>query len=538
MEKIERIYPFPSEHKSQLKHTTIPLYNHQISALERMKYLEESSETGFLIGNQRIFSSYGILGERAGTGKTMTMLSHISQMSSVAPPRPLNRLHASSSPSFFSIASESAEYHFNTLIVVPHTLFHQWHDEIKKTTLSCTPLRSLKDIQPECKDKLLSSHITLISNTLLQSLSTLLHTTISYMWDRVVYDEADMIRIPANCIPLNAKMTWMITSRYRNITHANQHIHSHVVKQLPSEYIDSLSEPVKEYISSNLMQHPILTIYRTVSEVYFSTIIKNTHPYRGYVVVKTEESALNASLSLPPPILQKIYCRQANPRTMDLLTRGMVDEAVLSISPRIVALDTLLADADENTKDRLAEPNCSICYEAVEHLSPCITPCCMNVFCGICIVKWITINNSCPLCKKIIVSTSLLKLANTVQTTREKTKNEALLDILTEKGDGQYIVFSRNIQEVYSHIVNNLPSLQDEIDILQGNKSTISSIISDFNSKQLRVLCFSSDSLGVDLHSATHIIVMDRLRDEEEYIIGRAQRIGRKTPLQYIQFCE
>ena len=163
----------------------------------------------------------------------------------------------------------------------------------------------------------------------------------------------------------------------------------------------------------------------------------------------------------------------------------------------------------------------------------------MNVFCGICIVKWITINNSCPLCKKIIVSTSLLKLANTVQTTREKTKNEALLDILTEKGDGQYIVFSRNIQEVYSHIVNNLPSLQDEIDILQGNKSTISSIISDFNSKQLRVLCFSSDSLGVDLHSATHIIVMDRLRDEEEeYIIGRAQRIGRKTPLQYIQFCE
>ena len=538
MERIERIVPIYSLIDVHPRHINVPLYKHQLSALERMKHLEGSSDSGFSIGNERIFSSYGILGERAGTGKTLTMLSHISQMTTLTTSQPVKRLHASSTPSFFSIISESAEINFNTLIVVPHTLFHQWENEIKKTSLSYTSLRSLKDINSDCKDKLLSSHITLISNTLLHPFSTLLYNTMSYMWDRIVYDEADMIRIPATCTPLHTKMTWLITSRYRNITHANQQIHSHVLKQLPEEYIDSLSEPVKKYISNSLAHHPTLTLYRTASEVYFSKIVKNLHPSRGYLVIKTEEEQLNVSLSLPPIIPQKIQCRQANPRTQDLIERGMVDEAVLSIFPRIVRMDTLLEDADENIKDRLGVTNCSICYENVEQLSPCITPCCMNIFCGLCIVKWITINNSCPLCKKIIPSNSLLKIENKKEYPKEKTKLEALVDILQNKGDGQYIIFSHSIQEVYRYIVNNLPSLQDEIDILQGNKTIISNILSEFNSKQLRVLCFSSDSLGVDLHSATHILSMDRLSDEEEYIIGRAQRIGRKIPLQYIQFCD
>ena len=539
MERIERIYPIPSVNiESYPRHINTPLFKHQISALERMKNIESSSESGFTIGKERILSSYGILGERAGTGKTVTMLSHISQMSPLTSSRPLNRLHPSSTPSFFSTISESTEIQFNTLIVVPHTLFHQWETEIKKTTLSCTYLRSLKDIDTESKDKLLVTHITLISNTLLQPLSTLLHNTISYMWDRIVYDEADMIRIPAACIPIHTKMTWLITSRYRNITHANQQIHSHVIKQLPEKYIDSLSYPVKSYILTSLAHHPHLTLYRTASEVYFSSIVKNVHPSRGYVVVKTEETALNQSLSLPPLISQTIQCRQANPRTQDLLDRGMIDEAVLSISPQIVTMDRLLEDADENIKDRLGVANCSICYETVHQLSPCISPCCMNVFCGLCIVKWITINNSCPLCKKTIPSNSLLKIANDTQYPKEKSKMEALLDILKAKGDGQYILFSRNVQEVYSHIIHTLPSLHDEIDILQGNKTMISNILSDFAMKKLRILCFSVDSLGVDLHSATHILVMDRLRDDEEYVIGRAQRIGRKTPLQYIQFCD
>lgn len=529
MDRIERIYS-SIDNTSEMNptHINIRLLPHQHASLRRMKELETAVYTGLAVGNERIFSSYGVLGERAGTGKTMTMLGHISQMTSVAPSLPFNRVDCSSS-SFFSL--RSVETNLNTLIVVPHNLFHQWQSEIQKTSLSCTYLRSLKDID-DCHTSIVQTHLTLVSNTLLQALTHLIQNTTS-TWERIVYDEADMIRIPSVCIPLQAKITWLITSRYKNIIHANQQVHSHVLKQLPAHYIASLSIPIQKYISETLAQHPTLSIFRTASEPFFHTITKNSHPLRGLYVVKTEESALERSLNLPEPIYTTIRCRNANPRTMDLINKGHIEEAVLSIHPRITTIHALIEGLDDNRIERLQRTACNICYEATE--VKCASPCCMNIFCGRCIVTWTLIKNSCPLCKEVIQSRSLIMIDTGVQS-KEKSKMERLVEYLEGTTSGsQYILFSRNVQEVYTYIVNNLPSLQGEVDILHGNKNTISNLISEFNKKRIRVLCFSTDSLGVDLVSATHILLMDRIHGEA---IERAQRIGRTVPLQVVQFCD
>ena len=539
MEQIETsIFLSPAE---QPPHINIPLLPHQIYSLERMKHLESSMNKGIRVGDELIFSSHGILGERAGTGKTLTMLSHISQMTEREPSPVHISIHPSSSPSFLSIVQKDIVNSFSTLIVVPHFLFHQWHAELKKTSLSYTLLKSQKDIDTECLAKIENTHVTLISNTLLQSLSALL-STVDYMWERIVYDEADMLRISSTCKPLLTKMTWLITSRYRNITHSNQQIHSHVVKQLPQEYVESLSIPMQSYIAEYVKEHPMLTIYKTTSDVYFKSILQNMHPSRGYFVIKTEESFLESSLSLPPPVRQILPCKPTHPRpneTTALLESGNIEAAVLSVYPREVTFESLLEGSDTHTECRLrTNTTCSICYEPAESMVPCITPCCMNLFCGRCIVTWISINKICPLCKAILPPSSLLKLkGNVFRGEKGCTKYERLISLL-EDGDGQYIVFSRNTQEVYAYIVNNLPHLIDKVDILHGNKTTISNILSEFTAKKLRVLCFSTDSLGVDLHSATHIIVMNRLQGDEDCIIGRAQRIGRTQPLQYIELMD
>ena len=161
----------------------------------------------------------------------------------------------------------------------------------------------------------------------------------------------------------------------------------------------------------------------------------------------------------------------------------------------------------------------------------------MNVFCGRCIVTWITIKNSCPLCKEVIQASTLIKIDTGVRP-KELSKLEALVEYLREREDdqgSQIILFSRNVQEVYSYIVNNLPSLEDEVDILHGNKTAVSNLISEFTKKRIRVLCFSPESVGLDLLPATHILLMDRLHGEA---IQRAQRIGRKVPLKVVQFCD
>jgi len=159
----------------------------------------------------------------------------------------------------------------------------------------------------------------------------------------------------------------------------------------------------------------------------------------------------------------------------------------------------------------------------------------MNIFCGRCIATWITIKNSCPLCKEVLQPSSLIKIDTGVRP-KELSKMEAVVEYLRGiDTDSQYILYARNVQEVYTYIVNNLPSLRDDVDILHGNKMAISNLVSEFTKKRIRVLCFSPDTVGVDLLSATHILIMDRIYGEA---IQRAQRIGRKVPLQVVQFCD
>ena len=249
MELIYKVSLSNTTYRKKPGHIVKPLFPHHLCTLERMKEIEESIHKGMYVNNEQIFSSYGILGERSGTGKTLTMLAHISQMSLENTNATTYTLHSSSIPSFFSITKETPSNLFDTLVVVPHALFHQWQEEVEKTNLSCHLLKTLKDIDsPTCIRNMLLSHVTIVSNTLLQSLAAVFTHTGNYIWSRVVYDEADIIRIPSACPFIRTKMTWLITSRYRNITHANQNIHSHVVKQLSSEYVDTLCGSMRSYI--------------------------------------------------------------------------------------------------------------------------------------------------------------------------------------------------------------------------------------------------------------------------------------------------
>jgi hypothetical protein len=540
MERIHKVSLSNTTYTKQPGHIVTQLFPHQLYSLERMKEIEGSIHKGMYVNNEQIFSSYGILGERSGTGKTLTMLAHISQMSLENTSATTHTLHSSSIPSFFSITKETPTNFFDTLVVVPHALFHQWQEEVEKTHLSCHLLKTLKDIDsPTCIQNMLVSHVTIISNTLLQSLAAVLTHTGNYIWSRVVYDEADIIRIPSACPFIRTKMTWLITSRYRNITHANQNIHSHVVKQLSSEYVDTLCASMRSYILKHIIEHPILTVYKCTSEQYFKSIIKNNHPSRGYFVVTTDELSLNESMPLPPMIRSSIMCIHEGYRpnqTLAFLNAGRIEDAVLSINPSIMTIECLLEKKDTNIQRRLQDnTTCSICYESAYSLVPCITPCCMNLFCGRCILTWFDINNKCPLCQSVINGTSLIHIKNADASasptpTKEKTKFEALASLL--EVNAQYILFSRDIQKVYTYIKNNTTI---DIDILHGNKSTIANMIHDFKTKKTRILLFSDDTLGVNLHSASHIILMDRLSiDEEDYILGRAQRIGRREPLHVI----
>jgi len=511
-------------HPVHAPHINIPLFPHQQACLARMKNIEESLDKGFVIGDEMMYTSYAILGERPGTGKTLTILAHISQMALMNPTS--FHLHPASTPSFFSLVKETTTL-LPTLIVVPHTLLHQWRTEIEKTTLSYFTFKSVKDIDAACIPRLMTSHITLIPNTLLKPLSSLLHALstifahIDYEWTRVIYDEADTIRIPP-CQWMKAKMTWLVTSRYTNIIYANQHIHSHVVKQLHETYIDNLTDPVQDYVRRYIDEHPKLTIYKTVSEAYFKSIL-NDHPSRGYFVVMTEPT------ELLPPISKSTHFCTPPPSTARCLESGQIEEAVLSIHPTVMSLETLLATADSNVKSRLSETACSICYESAS--VPCVTPCCKNLFCGKCIVTWFQINAKCPLCQTALDPSSLIKLKTSYIPSQGKTKLDILRELLKEP-NRKTLVFSRTVKNLRTSL-KGLPG----IDAIYGNSTLSAKKINAFTTGETRTLLISEDTYGINLQAATHLILMDPLSDED-HIVGLAQRIGRRQPLVLIEIRE
>jgi len=74
----------------------------------------------------------------------------------------------------------------------------------------------------------------------------------------------------------------------------------------------------------------------------------------------------------------------------------------------------------------------------------------------------------------------------------------------------------------------------DGVEALYGNSLRIAKRIDAFTRGQTRTLLLSDDIYGINLQTATHLILMDPLHDED-YIVGLAQRIGRRQPLVVIE---
>ena len=519
--------PAPAPAAGPIPLIDIPLLPHQILSLQKMRLIEESRNKGIWVGDEHLVSSYGILGDPSGTGKTVTMLGHIGQMTE----HPfgihtLCTLNRDSLPSLYSVTQKLYEDTFNTLIVVPYFLLLHWQGEIERTRFTLHTIKSQRDIDStECIRRISQSHITLISNTLLHSLTARLkHTMPNYLWERVVYDEADMIRIPAACPFIRCKMTWLISARYKNLTHANQQIHSYILQKISPDFLQSLEEPLQKLLTVYTQEHPHLVVYKTISHTYFQSILKTTHPARSYFVVTTEEESLQQSIQLPSVVRKHIICSSKMPyihaKTRSLIEEGKIEEAVVSICPRTMSRDAFLASLTcPYKKERfLASSACTICFESAVAAVPCISPCCTHLFCGSCMLRWLDTNAVCPICRADFPPSSLIKLQEYDPPFLDKMGT--LLSLLRDI-EGQIIIASQKPREVYDRIRSDIPSLA--VDLLQGqlmNKKAA------FERGEITVLVIPDDTVGVTFPSATHMIRMSRTGKE-----GRCQTIGRKGPL-------
>jgi len=531
------------------------------------------------------------------------VLGHISQMATrpLTHPVSLSNLNPASTSACFSITpSTESPNLFDTLIVVPHTIYRQWQDSIEsQTTLKTHYLKSLRDLDKDSLIKTLeSSHLTLVSNNLLSPfLHNLRAREIKPVWRRIIYDEADSVKIPSSCLRPEAHMTWYVSATYTNLLLANTYYHSYIIRQLPQVFLETLDKELQELVQTHVNNHPTISFFRTQSYAFFQEHLKSQHPLRGYLVIRSTEDFLNKSVQLPPlhqqiircqtPLSQRVLESVISPEAETMLHAGDISGALQSLgvsthSPltlvaavsdmkvkelerlkRLIAFkaeetyasaqakeQALHALQDKITKleqqiegithrvEQASKEACAVCFDAPS--SPVMTPCCSKIFCGGCILAWMVRTTACPLCRAQFHPNQLKHISPDAKPTpvapELPKKIDALLKLLEENPDGKFLIFSRfdnPLQNIYE-IISERYSIQT----LKGNKDSVAKTIAEFESGKTKILLLNSRiaSAGMNIPSATHLILLHKMAvEEEKQILGRAYRLGRTTPLQYIK---
>jgi len=180
---------------------------------------------------------------------------------------------------------------------------------------------------------------------------------------------------------------------------------------------------------------------------------------------------------------------------------------------------------------------CSICFDTQDN--PVITPCCSKIFCASCILPWMARNMACPLCRTSFHPSSLRAIGESIPRgaqARLPKKSDALIKILEDNPDGKFLIFSRYENPLFALYERLSASYTSAT--LQGNKDVIAHLLDNFAKGATKILFLNSRNAaaGINIPAATHVILLHKMAQEEEkQILGRAYRMGRTSPLNFIQ---
>jgi len=479
---LHQVFTSSLEDDASIQYTPIPnlkinLRRHQHAVIEKMIDHENSYMKGKHIEDSILYSKYGILGDSVGVGKTFMVLGHIAHLNNERKTNEFTYFNPHSSKSFYSLEKQVIHDISNVgcLIIVPHTLFRQWADEITtKTNLKKFLLKTRKDVS---SDKFMKNvqeaEVTLVSNTLLKDLY-IRSNELNLYWNRIYIDEADTIEITSGIIRQNlpSNYVWLISASFTNLLFPNTYgIFIGINSYETFKQRHHVSNEMNSYLLQNLnntYQSYYLRIYNRSSR-FLNEIVNNTHPMRGYSIIRCSKDFINQSISLPQLYSQIILCKPSlshrivndviSVNIRQLLNAGDVKSALEHLGVKTESNASIIEAVSENKQKELErlektyefkqgleysspqikenalknlkekidhmkeqikslkerienykEDVCPICYD--EPSEAVLTNCCSRIFCGMCILQSLSRNPTCPLCRRDMHPSSLKKISD------------------------------------------------------------------------------------------------------------------------------
>jgi hypothetical protein len=230
--------------------------------------------------------------------------------------------------------------------------------------------------------------------------------------------------------------------------------------------------------------------------------------------------------------------------SLEYATPQAKENALKSLKERMTSLEEQIKQLKERIENYKNEM-CPICFD--EPQKPTLTPCCSRIFCAGCILTSLTRQNTCPLCRASITASGLRNLATEpIHTPESKEevaepevlkKTEQLLQLIRQKPNGKFLVFSR-YDNPFLQIANEMEAYQIQVKEVKGNKDVIAATLKSFQTGSTKVLLLNSlqAGAGMNITAATDVILLHAMTHEEEkQILGRAYRLGRTEPLSVVR---
>ena len=517
------------------------MFPHQLTTLSNMERLEREQRVDGSGYTKR--TTLGIVADIAGYGKTLSCVALIARDKIEWD---ANRSHVNE-----SIMSEAAGLVVSikrdlfsrvnaTLILCSSSILSQWRDEISCSNLRMYEVVTKKDVR---EIDISTLDVVLVIPSMFNELVVALH---EFAWKRFIFDEPGHVRV-ASMRRVVAGFTWFVTANPGSIARA---------------HAASRGSYMKDVVESG----------------YYDEVRMND------IIIKNQDAYVRESYSLPPPKHHYHYCRLplatvthglVNGNIASMIEAGDIDGALSAFGARDVSnlleflrneksrerqeilreledskelgdasktescierLDTV-KNQEEMLEVRCLEwetGECAICLGSLKN--PVLEPKCHNIFCASCILKWITTNDKCPLCRNSINHGSLIHLgereSSKIPVTNSpvlSTKHDKVIQILDQNSAGRYLIYSQ-----HDASFNIVTKLLDERGIsyrsVKGTAQSREESIQDFYEGKTQILFLNAtrNAAGINLQVATDIILYHHMAPVlQSQILGRALRIGR-----------
>jgi hypothetical protein len=537
------------------------------------------------ISDIKLNTNFAVLGDKVGAGKTL-IISSLLSVRKVLKERVIEYGVSQYYTLKFKLDCKNLT---SNLIIVPHKLIPQWTENFSKNvsnlsvfsissnkdidTLVKTVIRNDKNIRNEncffqyeeiIPERINCYDVILIGETMYKRFHIACQ---KFKWNRIIIDEADSIKLPKDMGCLY-NFLWLVTGTPTGLFYSSN---SFISKLFTTNGINMGNERLHDYFvfkndekfieQSIVLPNPKRLKIKCITPRELN-IIKDVIPQSVLQMINAGNSeqairALNCNVDTNENILQVVTKNildsiknkqiELEAETKKIYPQGQQwqkdhESKIKFIENQITKLQEKYNDIKKKIYD-LNDSHCPVCMG--EFTNPIFTECCKSCFCFDCLAISLgeLKTNKCPNCRQTISQSSIHIIADKDSDLSDKEskkvkhelkdKLDVLVDLIEAKPDGSFMVFA-SYAETFSKIEQKLKELGITYHILKGVATVVARNINDFKEKRVRVLMLNAEffGAGMNLQMTTDLVMFHRFKQEmEEQIIGRAQRLGRTTPL-------